>query len=362
MHTKQKILKYSKERLRVVGFAVLFNVLLAGSVCGTFAWYTYATRTGFEKEYHGTTVGDMGSIQAGIISNIQLPDYANYELEEDSVTLEDENKYIYWCQSSIKAETINYILFANGSGTTVLNPVTSANYDMASDPSDFHLYRNPAYDMSYSVDPNGYASKKAYCFIPFVFRCENVEDPGNYVANESIYFSKCTVETANPEKEVYKSVRIFASNKENGFIINPTAEEDGFNKVGGILDLNEDGFYDYDSNNKEIIYGQAINSKHLFTPTQTSGTIPKEERTTFVANHKAGIYALDEETFEPETVSYVCMEKFASKVVPITTTKANYHNLACLDFYIYSEGWDYHVIDQEKGAGYNMDLKFEIDL
>ena len=89
--------------------AVLFNVSLAAIVCGTFAWYSYAARVGLEKQYHGTTVGDTGSLQAGLVSDIQLDNYLEFDLAEDARTLADEGKYIYWCKEKIQAKTINYV-------------------------------------------------------------------------------------------------------------------------------------------------------------------------------------------------------------------------------------------------------------
>lgn len=361
MRTKQKILQLSKERLQVISFAIFFNVLLAGSVCGTFAWYTYATRTGFEDPYHGTTVGDVGSLDIGLVSNIQLSEHESYELTEDAETLSDEGKYIYWCNSDpVQATTINYVLNSNGSATTTLHPVTSGAFDMSSDPSYFHLYRNPHFLDSYAIDAADYAEQTDYVFIPFVFRYEEAEEPGQYVADKEIFLSKCNVETDVDGKEIYKSVRVFTSNNNKGYLINPTADADGKNDVGGILDLNKDGFYDFDDFMYEKVYGEYEYYEYLSTPTEESGTLSEEETNSFVSNHRQGIYAVNEENFVPKTVSYKCMKQFADKEQSVSITDGSYHNLACLNIYVYSEGWDLHVIDQEEGAGFNLDLSFEV--
>ena len=360
MHTKQKILQISKERLQVLGFAIFFNVLLAGSVCGTFAWYTYATRTGFEKEYHGTTVGDLGSLQAGIVSTVQLEDFIDYELAEDSTTLADENKYVYWCRPIIKASTINYVISKNGYASTKLEPVTSASFDGS---DEFHLYRNPTTNNPYSVEDHDYADPGRYIYIPFVFRYEDIDSPGHYTDNQEIFFSGCDFEPEQNGKNAYKGVRLFVSDKTTGYIINPNVEVDGVNQVGGILDLNGDGFYDYDEETKkEVIYGQSIFSEYLENPTEEDGTIPRSDITAFEANHKKDVYALNEETYEPEIVSYTTLEKFVTKALSVSTTSAEYHHLACVDFYIYLEGWDLNVINQEAGVSFNMNIKFGVTL
>ena len=64
---------------------------LTASISGTFAWYTYSTRTGLTFE--GASVADVGSLQIGIVSNIKIPDYQDFGFEEDTTV---PYKYIYW--------------------------------------------------------------------------------------------------------------------------------------------------------------------------------------------------------------------------------------------------------------------------
>ena len=365
MRTKQKILQLSKEKLGFISLAIFFNILLAGSVCGTFAWYTYATRTGFDKQYHGVTIGDTGELEVGVLSLIELPNYIDYNLTEDKTTLADENKIIYWCENIIEPTTLNYILYNNGSATNTMIPVTTGSNDILN-PDDFHLFEAPKPLHDYSLDNSSYADSNNYVYLPLVFRFKDFDDDLNeyYVSEKEIYFTKCDVETSqdSPGKEVYKAIRLFAHNEANGFIINPTAGENGNDSVGGILDLNNDGFYDYDSSGYEHVYGESESFAFNSVVTQNDGTLPSNERTTFVANHKKGKFALNEETYIPKVVSYNCMKSFSNKSEPITVTDENYHNLAVLDLYVYAEGWDLHIIDEEDGSGFNMELKFEVSI
>ena len=363
MRTKQKILQISKSRLTTFGLAIFFNILLAGSVCGTFAWYTYATRTGFLKEYHGTTIGDVGALDAGIVSNVKLNDFANYKLIEDDTTLADEGKYIYWCEGRIEATTINYVIGNNGSATTMMELVTSASYDSEGGVENFHLYQKPKYLFDYEATPEYYAPSTSYVYIPFVFRYEDESSPDQFVANYEVFFDGCTITTSDDssDAELYKAARLFMSDKTNGILINPSEYDDGNTAVGGLLDLDKDGFYDYSNDNYEIIYGESTNAEYLDALTEEDGTLPKEERTTFLANHKQGVYALNENTFQPKTVSYYGMNHFNYHSKPITKTDSEYHYLACLDLYIYFEGWDTHAIDKEQGSGFNMDLEFGVN-
>ena len=345
--------------------AVLFNVSLAAVVCGTFAWYSYATRTGLEKAYHGTTVGDMGSLQAGLVSEIQLEDYLEYDLAEDDRTLADEGKYIYWCQENIAARTINYVLDSNGYATTEMYPVNSSAFDWSvENPESFSLYSTPTYLKNYDKnDLDFLANPRDYSVMDFVFRFEDIDNIGEYLPGYNVFLSGCKVETSNEEHEIYKSVRIFYNNGYEGGIINPTATENGFDVVGGVLDLNADNFYDYDEETFfETIYGEVESFEYNSEATENDGTLPWYETDTFISNHKKGVFALNDETFVPKTVNYIEGGRFTSKAKRITYTDETYHNLGRFKMYLYFEGWDTHVVNEEQGFGYNLDLAFAVQM
>lgn len=345
--------------------AVLFNISLAAIVCGTFAWYTYATRTGLEKQYHGTTVGDMGSLQAGLVSDVRLDDYLIYDLAEDDHTLADEGKYVYWCKETIDARTLNYVLHENGYATTQMFPVTSGAFDYATDDFDsFSLYRNPTYLKNYDKNnPEFAALKEDYVHLNFVFRFEDVDNIGDYLPGYNIFLSQCKIETQNPDQEIYKSVRMFYKNGYESFVINPTAEESGADDVGGILDLNADGYYDYDEKEfYEVIYGEVESFEYNPEETEHENIVDWTEADTFIASHKQGVFAINEETFRPKTVTYSDLEKFTSKAKAITFTDPDYHNLGRFDMLLYFEGWDRHVVNKEQGHGFNLDLAFAVQM
>lgn len=346
------------------GAAILFNVTLAASVCGTFAWYTYATRTGLEKQYHGTTVGDMGSLQAGLVSDVRLENFLEYDLAEDDRTLADEGKIIYWCKERIEPDTIAFVVEANGYASSGQLPVTTGEFDFESDnPSDFELYRRPAYKENYSTsDPGDVSDKSAYTRLNFVFRFEDIDNIGEYLPGYDVFLSRCDLETSDPEHEIYKSARIYFRNGNEHFLINPTSETDGEDIVGGVLDLDQDGFYDYDDDGFEILYGEANFFEYNTETTAEDGDLPWRERDTFIANHKKGVYAVNEESIDPKSVKYININRFISKSKAITSTDPDYHNLGRFDMFIYFEGWDRHLVDSEQGYGYNLDLTFSVQL
>ncbi len=365
MHTSHKIFDIAKRRLIPFGVAILFNISLAAIVCGTFAWYAYATRTGLEKQYHGTTVGDMGSLQAGLISEVKLEDFLYYDLAEDDRTLAEEGKYIYWCKETITARTINFVLAENGYATTEMFPTTSSAFDYATDdPDSFTLYRNPSYLVNYDKeDPEFLASKGDYSVLDFVFRFEDVDAIGEYLPGYNIFLSGCRVEAAQEDHEIYKAVRIFYNNGYEGGIINPTASESGSDVVGGILDLNADGYYDYDEHEfYEFIYGETESFEYNLEKTQDSGLVDWTVNDTFISNHQKDVFAINEETFKPKTVNYLDVDRFTSKSKRITYTDETYHNLGRFKMYLYFEGWDRHVVNKEQGFGYNLNLSFAVQM
>ena len=362
MRVNRSFFNIAKERLIMLATAILFNVSLAAIVCGTFAWYTYAARTGLEKQYHGTTVGDTGSLQAGLVSDVKLDDFLDYDLAEDSRTLADEGKFIYWCKEKIEAETINYVVRKNGYATTILNPVTTSEFDYSTAGiNDFTLYTRPTYRKNYDTHSLGFiAEKSAYSRLNFVFRFEDVDQIGEYLPNYDIFLYSCNLEATDEGREIYKAARFYFRNGYESYLINPTSLADGRTAVGGILDLNADGFYDYDGGGYEIVYGEAFGYNFKPEVTSEDGNIPWEETTTFTSNHKKDIHAIDEETLEPKYVNYISIDRFTSRAKAISKTDPNYHNLGRFDLFIYYEGWDTHLIDSEGGYGFNLDLAFGV--
>ncbi len=69
----------------------------------------------------------MGSLQAGLVSDVKLENFLDYDLAEDDRTLAEEGKYVYWCKEHIEARTINYVLSCNGYATFYQHPVTTGS-------------------------------------------------------------------------------------------------------------------------------------------------------------------------------------------------------------------------------------------
>ncbi|MCQ2793646.1 MAG: hypothetical protein MJ221_04500 [Bacilli bacterium] len=336
----------------IISTSILAMSLTAGT-CGTFAWFTYATRA--RVEYEGVSIG-TGSLQAGFMPGIELTNYTNYDLSREVL---ETGEVIYWANNhEITPVTLDYILSSLGYATTEMNPVSSGSYHFGD--SDFSLYGAPV--RAGDVMP-GPARKESYIYLPLVFRYESDIEPGVYLPDIDIYLPKANVFSGT---KIHKSIRIHTESQEKIHLINPTNDLGGSTKVGGVLDLNKDGYFDtYEENNAvyEHMYGEFKTGKiHKDLPEEHDSDVPESERTTFVARHKQGTYAIDTIKSIPETADFEGMMNFKNYITPICTTNIETHNYAYVDFTAFIEGWDLSVIEAEKGNPFNMELKFGVEL
>ena len=133
--------------------------------------------------------------------------------------------------------------------------------------------------------------------------------------------------------------------------------------MGGILDLDLDGYYDYNEyTNKELVYGEYEGEYGYQSNPTSNGSdgVPTESITSFHSNHKNGVYAVDENTLVPKTVSYYGLSRLTSREFPVALTNQDYDGFSYGEFLIYLEGWDKHVIDQEQESCFNLNLSFTL--
>lgn len=343
----------SKNSIAALVTASIFTFALAGTTCGTFAWFMYASRA--SATFNGVTIG-AGELEVGIVSEVEVSDYANYGLTEDTSI---PGQRIYWFGTGeMPSETLNHVISLNGSGTNELLPVTSRSYSSG---DEFKLYKSPNVG---SLIPSKVAPTNQYVYLPLVFRYQDTIEPGVYLPDMDIYMPKAHLTSTEDGSEIHRSMRIYSDNKSGmTHLINPSENQDGSTIVGGALDLDADGFYDVynqSGNNYEIIYGEVENEVHKDSPEATDSVVPENERTTFHAQHRAGTYAVNEDETIAKVAEYEGFYGFRNKRKSVTRTNANTNNYAYLDMTIYCEGWDLRVIDAEKGNPFSLDLEFKV--
>ena len=379
-----------KITLGIIGGSVLTVLALVGSTAGTLSWYAYSRNVSFS--YMGT------SVQKSILLNMGIVDNAGY-IKADKIQQYDlvrethDGRSIVFTQST-KGLDINVIrayLESSPNAVDMLFPVTSQNRSLASD-DNLTIYKSPDYGddvLMENTDPS------AYVVLPFAFRI--ADENSESISDKEVWLTDAVVEA---EKEhIEQAVRVFVHNEssQRKFLMKPAEKDEktGFNKVGGLLDLDGDGYYDYNKlTGYEYYYGE-------FTGTKTWGELPDPdtyvedyenangvvpippatslEPSTFYAKHSAHTRHVDLSQLTPQEVEYYTLKsvKPATKEngeyyvkddeedgidigIPIASTSSS-SGIGYATFTIFIEGWDHTVVDKAAGYSFNLGLRFEIN-
>ncbi len=330
--------------------SIVICILVVSSIGATFAWYQYSSNV--YLKYDGTSIGNTMLFDIGLKSEVELPEYESFNMVKD-----ENNDDIYWCKGGISKEIASYYSTLNGYATNEVNGVTSGAFDG----NDFSLKRAPYHNENYidSFSRPILALKKNYSHFDLVFKASKVSgDNVTSMSNGSIYLTNIELDSVG---DIKNSIRIHFENDSNNFIFNPSKLSDGNDVVGGLLDLNRDGLYDYNTfTNKETIYGEASNIKYKSSVTSDGLDEAEFDGNTFTSNHKNGVYALDEEETVFATSSYLGYDTVISNKKIVTTIDDTSH-LAYLSLDIYLEGWDLSFIDKEMNHLFSLNMEFEIN-
>lgn len=365
--------KYLKGFIPVF-FASLISISLTGCTCGTFAWFTYATHA--DVYTHGISLGNS-NLQLGYVSNTRFEPYLLGKYPEiiEEEHPDNSETYIYWFAKDVKAEILQELLYLDGYSFDSLLPVTTGHYPYnETEDYGFSLYDVPLTGKAY-VESQA-ASKSKYVKLPLAFRSLSEIDNNKYIPNNNIYLTKASVDPTYDDirdNELEEAVRIYTLDKlrNESHLINPRAKINGETDVGGVLNLNQDDYYDYIGEvgeEREIFYGEFLNEEREYlkpseedTPPEGSTTlIPKEEATTFNANHKKDVRIADIEKASPLKATYESFFNFKNLLTPIAITgnRDDGLNYAYAEIDIFVEGWDKAVIDNKMGLKFNLDFEF----
>ena len=375
---------------------------LVGTVSGTLAWYAYNTRTSLS--YSGTSVENSVQLQIGLASDspivIDNDDWNNTMGEPEVVN----GKYCYFAPLGygLDSAVINAYLGTKGYATTELCPVTSGYYNPDDPLSVFGLKSAPTVEHRVSDSP---AKQTNYLKLPFIFRASKSKtSPNDYAENQELWLTDArgAASSAN-DGNVYKALRVFFdrqdSDYDTDFIVNPNVNDSGETKVGGLLDLSGDKYYDFDEDG-EFFYGEwdetlladpsSLLSNSGFVPPEAPNPNPiydlngtgnvVEKATTFDARHhdNTKYYTYENLNNIPiKTAKYQSLESIKpnrNSVNGQLTNKDNNHPtsvcktggadvnyIGFVDAYIWLEGWDFAVVDEEQWHAFDFGLTFEIN-
>ena len=363
---------------------------LVGSVSGSLAWYSYSTRASLS--YTGTSVERTAQLQIGIVSPNAIS-YSASEMVEDTTITDAQGNHYYFAPigSGLTTSILNKYLIANDYATNYLIPVTSGAYAQG---DAFSLKKSPNIDTG-KINNDAAAPKENYAFFQFIFRIPKAaySTVTEYLPDREIWLTDAVAKRSFAGNgDVYEALRVYVDRDDTDYgydyIFNPVAPSAGATKVGGLLDIDRNGYYDYDANNNEIIFGeydQTVAPSKITSNYQDSDEMidvngsEALEPDTFTAKHLNGInYYTSEKLAECDikTAAYKSLANVAPERNAVTgylqnansadptslcKTKASDNNLARVNMTVYLEGWDFSVIDNEIGHLFDIGLTFEIN-
>ena len=383
---------------------------LVGTVSGTLAWYAYSARAAVS--YSGTSVSSALQLKIGLASINEIPHAHNalgdhffdvMHLEEEKYH-NDEDNNDYFCYFAnvgvgLDPEILEYYLKNTGYSPDSMMPVTTGYFDPDDPTCEFSLKKSPTILHHQQDIPS---ETENYMKFSFIFKAVKTDlsgdtdeeiyaDPG-----DKIWLVDAATHPHNKSRDgdVFKSVRAFIDRHNDigkDFIVNPMAQTSGETKVGGVLDLTNDQYFDYEYQNDlssvgEIMYGEwyeysGISDTPYAGPDEfvdLNGSGNSEHGTCFTSRHREGVkYYENLNNCRFKTAKYECVDAIRPDRHPITGEMRNFddskpthvcetgdaaHNyIAHFDMYLWLEGWDYNAVDDFQMHQFDFGLTFEIN-
>lgn len=378
-----------KVTIGLIALASLTSAALIGTAAGSLAWYAYS-RTG-AVSYRGTSIANTALLNVGIVDDpIIEGGHESYRISAGTI------EYYGLSRESHDGHSIVFTHSTNGFDYHViaeylsnsdyavekLSPITTQERSLSST-EDLSLFKSPEYG---HTTINQAAATTDYAKLPLAFR---VADSSNEeVVNTDVWLTGANVQADH--ENIHEAVRVFIENSSRKFLMKPgsSATTTGATNVGGLLDLDGDGTYDYNANSaehREYYYGQHTGtltyaeseyggSQADAPMVNVNGVEDTSEPSTFYAMHNISSRIINNldviapkvaeyETFgtvnpsiDPDTGDYIV----GTTGIPITKTSGA-TGVGYATFTIFIEGWDHSVIDKAAGYDFNLDLKFEIN-
>ena len=355
-------------------FASMTFVAISGATVGTLAWYAYTKNV--TMSFQGTSVSSSLLLRVGLVDDghfLSDDSVTNYNLSRES----NDTHSIVWSNSAngFDPDALKEYLENSPYSYNHLYPVSSHSRSL-SENGNLTLYSAPERGETYNEVE---ANKKHYVQLPFAFKV--LGNNNENLNNRDIWLTDATVKASG--NNVDKAVRVFIETPSKKFIMNPSdhGTDDSYTYVGGLLDLDNDGTYDYDvETKKELMYGEYTGTlTHQSTPYGTpyddadfdnvNNTPYTTKRNTFYAKHNEKSYLANLDSVTPKKAEYHPFGKVnpsssgdgiyyeGDTGIKIATTNSG-AKVGYSTFTIYLEGWDHAIIDTAIGCTFSLGLEF----
>ena len=355
----------------LIVFAFVIFVALVGTTTGTLAWYAYVTRV--TLTYTGTSVSKSERLQVGLVDDSEYFDEEALEYFDLSREQVGAHSLVFSKPGAgLNGTIISAYLSHTSFASNTVSPVTSRGIEID---GDLTLY--DCLTSHYSLNEDE-ANPNRYVKIPFAFRVIDANDLT--IPNQHVWVTAMEA-TSSANVNTHHGLRAYFENinENKSFLVNPSSRENtaGATRVAGVLDLDNDGFYDSD-HGKEIVYGDfdpdsvsysdvpyPLDEEHA--PIVDVNGVGNLTPSTFVAKHKQGVYVADISNIDADFALYDTLTTIKpddsgsgefSGGKPVTYTNQN--GIGYCDLSVYLEGWDFAVVDRIIGTKFNLGIQFEI--
>ena len=393
--------KSSKITVGLLSLSILTCCAFFATTAGTLAWYAYSRS--ITVSYTGTSVAKSVLLNVGFVDDNQyIADSQLTEWDLQRETYDGHSIVFTHSTNGLDSRALREFLLKSGSSSSMLFPLTTEERTIDST-SPLGLLKSPEYgdiELTQSARPSDYVQ------IPFAFRIDRKDllEP----VNTQIWLTDVSIQASG--ENIDQAVRIFVEDKrayhddiedknkfetQRQFLFKPAdrTTNTGATKVGGLLDLDGDGTYDFNRlDNTEYYYGphkingvvtSTVNHENVLykdSPNYTNqcvnvNGVEDETLSTFYAKHSPEVYAVDLTGVEPLVAEYETFGTIKPGVngdgdffentttgigKKICSTNSS-GGVGYATFTIYIEGWDHVVVDKAAGYSFNLGLKFEVN-
>ena len=369
--------------LRLAVLSAATAIALISTTAGALAWYAYSRSVTFS--FMGTSVAKSALLSVGLVDDSEYLTEA--ELNEFGLVREihDDHKIDFTSsKNGLSVDAIRRYLYKSPYAIDKLFPLTTQERAL-NDETSIELYKNPEYgetSLTVRADPG------EYVVLPFAFKI--LDEDSETIPDKKVWLTEAVCQA---EEGIHDALRIYVEGTDRNFLMRPAdaSTSSGYTNVGGVLDLDGDGTYDYNKSTfDEYVYGQF----DATVPHDTSAYgIPKDVAdlanvngvtgdtttpSTFLAKHNEYAKVANFELDENESGAHPLRAEFETfgTVKPSVTENGEYYvgatgiplasttsasKIGYTTLTIFIEGWDHSVVDKAAGYQFNLGLRFEID-